>query len=118
MVEIKVYISNLAKYNDGELVGDWITLPTDSEILESFIEKILGEDDEYAIHDYEAFFSIYEFDNPYKLNELLQQLKSYDSRLIQSLFYNLSSLEDVLRVLGSGEYSCYYDMESMQDVGL
>lgn len=65
-----VYVANLGKYNEGELVGTWITLPkTDEELdriltdevgLELDAEKAFlagqrGEDvyEEYAIHDFE-----------------------------------------------------------------
>lgn len=50
-MEIKLYIANLAKYNEGELVGKWITLPTEEDELRETISDVLGTDEEYAIHD-------------------------------------------------------------------
>ena len=46
--DMAVYIANLGKYNEGELVGDWFTFPIDEEDVK---EKIgLNERyEEYAI---------------------------------------------------------------------
>jgi antirestriction protein len=75
---MNIYVANLAKYNEGELVGEWISLPADN--LEEQIQAILGDDEEYAIHDYECeFLKIDEYDNPYELNELAEKLDSLDS---------------------------------------
>lgn len=70
-MEINVYIANLGKYNEGELVGAWFTLPAcEDEIA----EKIgLNEHyEEYAIHDYEAPFEIGEYDSLSTLNEIAE----------------------------------------------
>ncbi len=48
-----VYIANLGRYDEGELVGAWFTLPVD----EDEVSEQIGLDDvyeEYAIHDYGA----------------------------------------------------------------
>ena len=31
--DMQVYIANLGKYNEGELVGDWFSLPLDEEVI-------------------------------------------------------------------------------------
>ena len=36
---LKVYVANLGKYNEGELVGDWISLPVENEELEKFLSE-------------------------------------------------------------------------------
>ena len=53
MIDMQVYIANLGKYNEGELVGAWFTPPVD---YEEMAEKIgLNEEyEEYAIHDYDV----------------------------------------------------------------
>ena len=43
MDDMQVYIANLGKYNEGELVGAWFTFPIDFEEVK---EKI-GLNDEY-----------------------------------------------------------------------
>lgn len=82
---IKVFVSNLAKYNDGELTGQWTTLPVD-DVNKDILDKLdLGGDskqgyhDEWFISDYEAPFKINEYDDLYDLNELAEALESYDT---------------------------------------
>ena len=33
MDDMQVYIANLGKYNEGELVGDWFSFPLDEEVI-------------------------------------------------------------------------------------
>lgn len=40
---MKIYIANLAKYNEGVLKGEWISLPMDQMELQSKINNILGD---------------------------------------------------------------------------
>lgn len=49
---MQIYIANLGKYNEGELVGAWFTPPID---YDEMAERI-GLNDEYAIHDYKLPF--------------------------------------------------------------
>lgn len=76
---IKVYITNLAKYNEGYLIGDWVTLPLPPEDLDEVIAEILGDDEEYFITDYECeFMEVPEYCNLHRLNELAEQLEELD----------------------------------------
>lgn len=115
-MEIRIYVANLAKYNEGELVGEWITLPADPSELEASIREILGDDEEIAIHDFESFFPIGEYDNPYKLNELLQKLQYQDRNLVESLYAHIGNLQDVLHVIEQGDYTSYHNVESLEDL--
>lgn len=40
MLEMKGFITNLGKYNDGYLVGKWIDFPIDDDDFESELESI------------------------------------------------------------------------------
>lgn len=93
MHELRVYVANLGKYNVGELVGEWITLPFSPEELESLFVRIgLGQMvdgeythgvevdgifyEEYAIHDYETPFDgwkIDEYDSLENLNDTAEE---------------------------------------------
>ena len=55
---VNVYVANLGAYTRSELVGEWLSLPMDQEELTLEIKKILGNDEEYAIHDYESDLGI------------------------------------------------------------
>ena len=37
-----IYVANLGKYNEGELVGGWITLPKPQAELEQFLRDTVG----------------------------------------------------------------------------
>jgi antirestriction protein len=73
---INLYIANLGKYNEGELKGEWLTLPVTEEELEVFLAEQVGinaEYEEYAIHDYETDIpelEIGEYDSITELSEL------------------------------------------------
>ena len=54
MDDMQVYIANLGKYNEGELVGAWFTFPIDFEEVK---EKI-GLNDEYEEYAKPVFFPL------------------------------------------------------------
>ena len=45
--DMQVYIANLGKYNEGELVGDWFSFPLDEEVIAERI-GLNAEYEEYA----------------------------------------------------------------------
>ena len=98
-MEIKVFVSNLAKYNNGELNGEWTTLPV-SDVNADILDKLeLGGDSkhgywcEWFVSDYEAPFKISEYADLYQLNELA---KSFEDN-------NIETLEDVYNFLDDKE---------------
>lgn len=67
---IRVYVANLGKYNEGELIGAWLDLPQSRAKIDEFLRDTVGltldseeayakglrgerVHEEYAIHDYE-----------------------------------------------------------------
>jgi len=94
MSEIKIYVANLGKYNEGELVGSWFTLPHDIEDI--YVTIGVGQHlpdgtykhgveeeggyfyEEWAIHDYEAPFKIEEYSSISKLNEIAELMEDLD----------------------------------------
>lgn len=51
---MRVYIANLGKYNEGELVGDWFSFPIDEEDVAERI-GLNSYYEEYAVHDTDNF---------------------------------------------------------------
>ena len=100
---LKIYITDLAAYNNGYLVGEWVSLPINEEDLSLKIKDILeagskacgfGEThEEYFITDYEfetefKLFEVEEYSNPYTLNEELEKfvaLEDYDLKRVSFL---------------------------------
>ena len=59
----EAFITNLGKYNEGELVGEWVKFPTTSEELQKVFERIgIGSKDDFG-HPYEEWF-ITDYDCP------------------------------------------------------
>jgi antirestriction protein len=113
MDTIRIYITNLAKYNAGSLVGKWVDLPIDDEELDEEIKEVLGTDEELFITDYESPFEIREYDNPHKLNELAEKISELDEYDQEKVFFLLdqgiySDLDDCLDNYEDVEY--YPDM--------
>lgn len=100
MEEMQVYIANLGKYNEGELVGAWFTPPIDWDEVKERI-GLNDEYEEYAIHDYELPFDIEEY-TPIE----------DEMREIQRAFF--SSFEEMAE--HADDIICYSDCDDMEDV--
>ena len=71
---MKIYLTNLAQYNAGRLIGEWVELPCTEEELQDAMSRVLCLDEEYFITDFDGIpFDVNEYDNPYRLNEKLEQ---------------------------------------------
>ena len=59
----EVFITNLGKYNEGNLVGEWVKFPTTEEELKKVFERIgiePGAPDGYGGHYEEWFITDYD----------------------------------------------------------
>ena len=77
-MEFKIFIANLGKYNEGEMIGEWINLPATEKELKEVLDRI-GINEEYEevfITDYENEFGykVDEYDNLDELNEIAYKL--------------------------------------------
>lgn len=113
-MEIRIYVANLAQYNNGRLVGKWIDLPCDD--LQEQINSILGDDEEYAIHDYEASFSISEYDCPFDLNDIAERLESLDEYEQKKLTYLLDDGCTMEQAIDELDDITFYQDMSLKDV--
>ena len=108
---LKVYITNLGKYNEGYLIGKWLELPATEDEIETILEEIGVSDeldengvyyDEYFITDYETDFDgvkVGEYDNLDDLNELAETLEDLDEtekEIVNAIMGEGYSLEDAI----------------------
>ena len=117
---IKIFVTNLGKYNEGQLIGEWLSLPATDEQIAATLDKI-GIDElyeEYFITDSESDFadlSIKEYSNIDELNELAERITDLDECELEALKAYLEvisdNLEDALDCIECGAYSFYADME-------
>lgn len=93
---LKVFLTNLGKYNEGELIGEWVSLPVDESELEEVLERI-GINEEYFITDYETEIDglkVDEYSNIEELNELAAQLEDLDE-------YDLEKVGAIIEAYGA-----------------
>ena len=118
MEDMRVYIANLGKYNEGELVGAWFQLPVDEDEM---AERIgLNEHyEEYAIHDYELPFEIDEYTSLDELNTLYEKAQTIEgtplaevAREVQQAFF--SSFEEFID--HADDVVCHTECTDMEDL--
>jgi len=98
---MRIYITDLAAYNQGHLIGEWVTLPMSQEELTSKVDAILNEGavvceeqkhEEIFITDYECdYISINEYDNIQKLNEMAEQIETLSESDIKAIGFLLEN---------------------------
>jgi antirestriction protein len=119
---MKIFITNLAKYNEGVLKGEWICLPMNEMKLQSKINNILGSDEEFFISDYESPFKIDEYDNITDLNELAEKLDEIKEKdeVIEAISKDVLgdgySRDELLRILSEREYYVVEDVWTESDL--
>ncbi|MDF1882708.1 antirestriction protein ArdA [Sulfurimonas sp. SAG-AH-194-C21] len=84
---MKIYITDLEAYNNGNLIGEWVELPMNEDLLAESIEnvcyagkKACGSEhyhEEVFITDYEAIINVEEYDDINRLNEIAEILEEY-----------------------------------------
>lgn len=117
----RIFLTNLGKYNEGELVGEWVDLPATEEELEEVFERIgINEEyEEWFITDYETDFGlkIDEYENLEKLNELAERLDSldnYDMRKLEAALEAFSN--DVEEHLDNLDDYDFYENMTLEDL--
>ena len=119
---LNIFITNLGKYNEGELVGEWVKLPVSEEELEAVFERI-GINEEYEEHfitDYETDITglkVGEYDSIEDLNELaetLEDLDEYEREIVEAMISEGYDLEEALEK--KDDCMVYHDCNDMTDV--
>lgn len=116
-LETRIYLTNLAKYNERRLVGQWVDLPQPEEDLETIVKDVLGTDEEYFCSDYEADFKIEEYENVYELNNFVERLDELDEYDRDRTFYLMDIIGyDRDEALEHYEEVVYYKGMTLEDV--
>ena len=133
-MELKGFITNLGKYNEGFLEGEWITFPIDEEELNEVLQRIgcRYEDEEGNEHnlEYEEFFftdweceidlDLGEYESIDDLNEkaeAIATLDEYDLKVFEAACdYWGAKYIDVLE-FSADDYRLYEDIDNEYDLG-
>ncbi len=128
---LKIYLTDLAAYNVGILVGKWITLPLDENELSVEIEEVLSQGEsavdgdnheEWFITDFEwtdiNLFNIQEYENINKLNQQVQLLESIPSSQLKSIKFILDErfTDDIEDAILRADDVIIHENQSMEDV--
>ena len=122
MLEMKGFITNLGKYNEGELVGKWIDFPIDEDDFQDELESIGVKEntmyEEWFITDYDcSLFDMYDAFGEYPsiddINEVAEALEDNEDEFTALL--EVCSYEDALGYLESENYTFYKGM-TLEDV--
>lgn len=130
-MEIKGFITNLGKYNEGELIGKYITFPIDEDDLQEVLKEIgccyYDEDGEYINTGYEEFFFTdweTDFSNDFeeyvsieRMNEIAESLKIWSND--ETMFKAACEVWNFEEVIENSpdDYNLYYDLENDYDLG-
>ena len=86
----QAFVTNLGKYNEGELVGEWVKFPTTEEEMQKVFERIgIGSKDEFG-HVYEEWF-ITDYECP--VHGVYDMLGEYES--LDKLNYLASRIDEM-----------------------
>lgn len=86
----EAFITNLRKYNEGDLVGEWVKFPTSLEEIQKVFERIgIGSTDDFG-QPYEEWF-ITDYDM--YVDGLYDKLGEYES--LDELNYLANVIEDM-----------------------
>ncbi len=89
---MRIFLTDLASYNEGHLIGEWLDLPSND--IEGDIRRVLAKGEsisnevheEYFITDWECDYKdIGEYEDIYKLNELAEKLDSIDTDTLNKI---------------------------------
>ena len=84
------FVTNLGKYNEGELVGEWVKFPTTPEEMQAVFQRIgIGETDDFGCVYEEWFITDYDC----YVDGLYDKLGEYSN--IDELNYLASKLDDM-----------------------
>ena len=131
------FITNLGKYNEGELVGEWVKFPTTAEEMKEVFKRIgIGQRDDFGqpyeewfITDYDCYVDglyskLGEYENLDELNYLASKLDEMsDSEYAQfqagmEMGDHCGSLQEIINLTENLDcYEVYPDIEDYDDLG-
>lgn len=117
---LKIYVTNLRKYNNGKIIGEWVSLPCEG--LEEVLNEISNNgNDELFISDYETDINglkIGEYEDILQLNEIAEEIDnlSDDEVIALQAYLEEYNMEQALDEVRQGNYRIYYNCDNMEDV--
>lgn len=112
--EIRIYVADLAAYNNGKLHGVWIDATQDLDDIQGQINAMLAQSpegfaEEYAIHDYEGFggCSVSEYQGIQSVHEIACFIEEYPDLAGELLSHFGGSIDDARKAIEENYSGCY-----------
>lgn len=115
---LNIYLTNLGKYNEGQLIGEWLELPATQAEIEECLARIgiSDEPDENGIYYEEYFITDYETDvdglrvdeyaNLDELNELAEAIEGNEEAAEVLIYHGYDTAEEIKDNLDNVVYVC------------
>ena len=131
------FITNLGKYNEGELIGEWVKFPTSAEEIRTVLDSIgIGQEDdlgnlyeEWFITDYDCYVDglydkLGEYENLDELNYLAAKLDDMPQgeyaqfQAAMEVGDHCGSLQEIINLTENPDcYDVYLDIHDYDDLG-
>ena len=131
------FVTNLGKYNEGELVGEWVKFPTTADEIKAVFDRIgIGQKDDFGcpyeewfITDYDCYVDglydkLGEYANLDELNYLASKLDNMDKYeynqfcAAMEVGDHTGSLQDIINLTENLDcYDVYPNIEDHEDLG-
>lgn len=119
---LRAYITNLGKYNEGELVGQWVDFPCDEDDFEEILEKI-GIDENYEewfVTDYDCELDglaseLEEYPGFDELNRVAEALEAWDDDGLAEAVVDIWGIDDLLET--TPDDYLYFKAWDDEDIG-
>ncbi|MBT3001075.1 MAG: antirestriction protein ArdA [Candidatus Thiodiazotropha sp. (ex Ctena orbiculata)] len=112
--EIRIYVADLAAYNNGKLHGVWINATDELEDIQEQINTMLSKSpegfaEEYAIHDYEGFdgYSLGEYEGIERAHEIACFIEEYPELAGELLSHFGGDIDDARKAIEENYSGCY-----------
>lgn len=122
-MELKGFITNLGKYTEGELIGEWITFPVDEEEKEEILKRIgcnCSRYEEYFFTDYENDLDISldlgEYESIDSLNEIAEAVESWNDEEMAHAVIEAYGIDDFMNS-DEDDYYLLSDVSDDYDLG-
>lgn len=126
----RAFITNLSKYNDGYLIGEWVDFPIDKAKFEEVLDRNdigEGKDEEWFVTDYESnlpgfdWHELGEYANYDELQEFGEKLeeinKSGQAKAIANAYEATDDIQRAIDGVLNGDITFYDGISTDYDLG-
>ena len=123
----RIYLTNLGKYNEGELVGKWVDLPCDDFTAELAKIGVSNEPDKYGRYYEEYFITDYEsdvyglrvgeYDNLEELNALAEAIEENEAAAAVLVEHGYTTADEIREHIDYVTYICEAGFNSDYELG-